>query len=69
MRDEEDAVIETDKKTEIVAILYEVSVEKARETGDNNAKGIPVNFSSQNVITYKEKKVRSFLKNNQHTSR
>jgi hypothetical protein len=53
---DDDAVFDSDKKTEVVAILYEISAENAREKGDAQAKGVPVTFASGN-IAFKEKRV------------
>ncbi|ELR11773.1 myosin IF, putative [Acanthamoeba castellanii str. Neff] len=57
---DDDAVFDSDKKTEVVAILYEISAENAREKGDAQAKGVPVTFASGN-IAFKEKRSQKTL--------
>jgi len=53
--DDNDAVFDSDKKTELVAIIYEITAEIARERGDPQAKGVNVAFAQGN-ISYKEKR-------------
>jgi len=55
-RDNNDAVFEIEKKTEVVAALYAASVETARETGEGDPKGIAVTFTSGNTLSWSEKR-------------
>jgi myosin-1 len=57
---DDDVVFESEKKTEVVAVLYEISAESAKEKGDPQAKGTPVAFASPSII-YRERKAQKTL--------